>query len=195
MKTLNVLVAIPFLIICITGCRKTEDDPLLSLRSRKARLTGSWDATNYYELQQSFRNGLQSSSSIVNGDGSKYYSTQNNNKDSGILYLQYTFKRDGSFEYYYKKDQAITTVNGNWDFNEGVGKEKSKTRILLTYKESSFNGTKYTYDENNVATDQLELLELRNNKMIVSKELTTTTTLNNGTIERIVFISQITLEQ
>lgn len=195
MKPLNALIVIPFLILCISGCRKTEDDPLLSLRSRKARLTGTWDATNYYELQQSFRNGLQSSSSIVNGDGSKYYSTINNNKDSGILYLQYTFKRDGSFEYFYNKDQAVTTIKGNWDFNEGVGKEKSKTRILLTYKESSFNGTKYTYDQNNMIVDQLELLELRNNKMILSKELTSTSTLNNGKIETIVFISQITLEQ
>lgn len=63
-KTLPFLLVILSLIV-IPSCKKGEDDPFISFRSRDARITAKWKLVNYES--QSNSSGGSSSSSVLNG--------------------------------------------------------------------------------------------------------------------------------
>lgn len=128
--------ALTYIIILLSflGCQKGEEDPAISLISRKARLTGTWDlyemssATN--QSTQGFQNGVLKS-------------TVNDTLITSIDYsLVYVFDRAGGYEFTeISSFPEDTTINrdaytrdviedGNWEFTGGNG-EPSKSQLLL----------------------------------------------------------------
>jgi hypothetical protein len=101
----------------LESCKKGEEDPGLSLRSRKGRVVGDWKVSNYSETttyNQNFATfiGPSTSSSSTKGtlkvsyDGEKFITEEIINSSSGgnssvkIVAngdFKYSFKRDGSF--------------------------------------------------------------------------------------------------
>src|SRR5688500_17859047 len=52
----------------ITSCRKGEEDPFLSLASRKSRISGEWTMSEYHRLLSSFYDGDTSSYFQIDGN-------------------------------------------------------------------------------------------------------------------------------
>ena len=80
--------------LTITSCGKYEEGPGMSLRTKKARLTGEWDAKEY-----------------VDADGTTVQDTDDD-------YV--TFDKDGTYTY----TSGSTSQSGTWEFSSDKEKIK-----------------------------------------------------------------------
>jgi len=165
--------------VLFNGCRRGEDDPFISFRSRKARVIGKWKMTSsktIYNHTESSR----STTEIFIGNGSTYTFTEQNSNGTnfsktGTFTYEITFKKDGSYTGQMNQDGEITNIEGKWNFTRGVGDMKDKSQITLY--ETSYKDL----DDTNTSTghyfnDTYDLKELRNNKMVWYRKYTDTRT-------------------
>ena len=142
-------------ILDLTSCKKGENDPGISLRSRKARLTGEWvlksleNTEKGTELKCGFlgcdRVPYTETISVTNGTLS---SSKNNetSKATSSIEQKYTFEKDGTYKYYVKVTRLTdedgisvsqgyeeTNSEGTWAFinKNKDGEYKNKERISL----------------------------------------------------------------
>jgi hypothetical protein len=133
----------------LSSCKKGENDPFLSLKSRKARVTGEWTVT---KMESTYSNVNSEDPSLNSSGTSSYNGTTatstytydgNTTAQDPETYTQtFTFEKDGTFSMIYAAGTASYTVEGNWIF---LGKNKNaelgkKEAIMLTT-------TKETYSE------------------------------------------------
>ncbi len=124
--------------VSLNSCRKGEEDPAISLRSRKARLVGDWKLTAGTTEQA--QNG---SVSIITYDGTNEITASNSQSDTTGYTNTYTFNGDGTYQSVTvttsifsfwgitSTTTTTTTEDGTWDFNSGIGDEKAKTKVLI----------------------------------------------------------------
>jgi len=140
---LSILSLVMITTALFTGCKKGENDPFLSLRSRKARVVGEWKL-NKGTIKSTGTGGTETT---TYGENSGTI-TDNLGTDNFTYSMEYTFKNDGTYTYSYTETYtgdtpSIEKAEGRWSF---VGKNKSadvknKESILLTTTSSS-----YSYD-------------------------------------------------
>lgn len=122
-KTLNLSVALlAFAMIFGTSCKKYEEGPALSLRSKKARVANTWTVNK-----------------MVSEDGDEDIWTEEEKENYTI---EYTKDGNYSFEYSYEAGGSTITVDdeGTWEFSDnkekiittdGNGDKTESTIILL----------------------------------------------------------------
>lgn len=103
--------------LTITSCGKYEEGPSLSLRTKKARLTGEWDTKEY-----------------VDSDGT----TTADNSDDYV-----TFDKDGTYTY----TSGSTSQSGQWDFSSDKEKLKVSYTFGSTTFTSESTILRLTNDE------------------------------------------------
>jgi hypothetical protein len=118
-KTLFALMAIITLVFA-DSCKKYEEGPSLSLRSRKARVANSW------KVEQYLLNGSDQTSSI------------------NVLLPNYreVYDKEGNYSFSYDNQSG----SGKWSFQNddmeikrnGVSNQSSETLIILKLKEKEF---------------------------------------------------------
>ncbi len=167
------IVVIIVLVFILVSCRKGENDPLVSLLSRKARLTGSW------QLKE-----MVLTSSFVHSSGrdSIFEETYFNQKiTTGVaknIEWEYIELLDINSNGSFKKDMNYGIVHfieeGNWYFakrsNEGNIKNKEMVVFEKTkeYKLDDEEGIQYeiSYSGHQSSNVSIEMLDgLRNNEM------------------------------
>lgn len=85
-----------FILLLVSSCKKYEDGPILSLRSKKVRLANEWKTESYSE------NGTDKTN-----DWNSYYQG-----------AKLTIGKDGRFFITYKANGSYDVEqNGTWDFN------------------------------------------------------------------------------
>jgi hypothetical protein len=167
MKKLIVLsLAAIALMANLSSCKKGENDPFLSLKSRKARVVGEWTVTMEEGTNQdiskisfggvtvttttnetSTYNGTLFTSTSVTTSSAGGNPLENTYND---VYTQsYTFEKDGSFslETVYTGQNYTEKIEGTWAF---VG--KSKTAELKNKEAIALSITKYSDIDNGVTT-------------------------------------------
>lgn len=191
MKKLKLMLLILGAAAALQSCKKGEDDPFLSLRSRKARVAGKWKMTS---MNSKNTNSYSSYSSVstFSSDGSTYSSSNTSGgtttTNSGTYTSNFEFKKDGTFTLTFVEDSVTITETGTWDFNTGVGKTKGKSEIKLNilsyttpYSSVTISGRFYN--------ETYELKELRNKKMVLTNQYTYASSTDNDSHE-----TTITLE-
>jgi hypothetical protein len=150
----------------LSSCKKGENDPFLSLKSRKARVVGDWTVTMEEGKSQdiskisfggvtvttttnetSTYNGTLFTSTSVTTSSAGGNPLENTYND---VYTQsYTFEKDGSFslETVYTGQNYTEKMEGTWAF---VG--KSKTAELKNKEAIALSVTKYSDIDNGVTT-------------------------------------------
>ena len=153
-------------LVSISSCKKGEEDPFMSLRSRKARLAGEWDIANGKTEIKLFQGEEYSYLRTEEFDGEKlkYQTTvtQNGNTSNYSDQVKYenkiVFNKDQSFEFtkvqYYPNGQIQSNERstGTWAFAL-----KNKSAEIKNKECVVINSTKVTftyYDENGQVTDQ-----------------------------------------
>ncbi len=167
-KLLALGLAIFMIASIFTSCKKGEEDPALSLSSRKARLTGTWKLTsaNFTEKGQNYTNVYTFDGTIltVNYNYSGWTGTDNSSYS-----LTMTINKDNTFEIEEIDDGDRTVTEGYWFFAPANKDEdiKNKERVI-------FQTTKYTDDDGDVTTydgstnSQVEVIDL---KRLANKEI------------------------
>lgn len=142
-KLTNVLAVLSFAVLitpALESCKKGEEDPGLSLRSRKARLVGEWKVSNYTETTTYTQNsstfiGPSTTSSSSNGtlkvdyDGENFTTENIINSSSGGSTNSKSVAK-GDFKYTFEKDGTFTLTQTK--VYEETEKEETNTYALET---------------------------------------------------------------
>ena len=153
------------------GCKKGENDPAISLHSRKARVAGDWEVVSYKmsSVNNYPSNPSQNSSATytLNGSTYTYVSTDASGTDYsyGTDLREYTFEKNGTYDFTQTQDGIRTASKGTWNFTSGVGDLKNKSQISLYEQQSTNSSGSYTWTVNYVDA-AFDLKELRKDKMV-----------------------------
>jgi hypothetical protein len=127
----------------VAGCKKGENDPFLSLKSRKARISGEWKLTSGTLTSSSTNNGISNSSTTV------FTETTSTSDGTTDLYTEtMTIDKDGTYEVAIVIDGFAYTVRGIWFF-AGKIKDldlKKKEAIVLSGQQYTESGYSATYN-------------------------------------------------
>lgn len=136
----------------LTGCKKGENDPFLSLKSRDARITESWKLVSVEGNTNN--NGTLSTESY---DGTIWSWTYGSFSGTYAYSLEIEIKKDGTYQSIENNDGEITTTDGRWYWANAAKNKtsitfdnlgtfevnglKSKEMILKNYSKEVVSGT------------------------------------------------------
>jgi hypothetical protein len=164
MKTLKSILLISVSLMLCTECKKGEDDPLISLRTRKARVVGNWKMTKGFTSQMIFGAVIETTYSRDGFEQHRVDQGNGSTSTTGPAHFTIEFKNDGGMIL----DRMLAlgdsrTITGTWNFAGGVGDAKNKEQIILHDPKDA------------VRTDVIyHIKELRNKKLVLYKEFEAT---------------------
>jgi len=192
-KTFIKILFLSALIGGLAECRKGEDDPLISFRSRKARVAGEWKLTSGSVTGLSTSHGTNpvTTSYTENYTESTYSYFSNSGSQSGTHSYDIEFKKDGTYTSTQKMSTTITgtvvnnitiTTSGVWNFTGRVGDYKEKEQIVLketSRSEIDQTGNQITTTSNTIGGRDFggehmmswTLRELRNKKLVIYSKI------------------------
>lgn len=122
-------------ILMLLGCKKGEDDPTISFRTRKERFVGDWNLTRGFVSSTSKNSVVNTSYS-----GSVFTTTTSLNPDlilSGSYTRTLSINKEGTFIDETYKSSEFTKEQGLWTFLEGNNIEKLKNKEAVLFKIAS----------------------------------------------------------
>jgi hypothetical protein len=174
-KSLFYLIILSLIFPLLESCKKGENDPFLSLSSRKSRVEGTWTVSKMTATNTS--STLMGATALITNATMSYDgqtataevsagssgSTPTTSYDTMYYTSSYTFAKEGTFESTmdydfpdYPDDDEVVKRTGVWTFSGGTGDIKNKenlilstTALVLTETENGSTTTaNYTYDGN-----------------------------------------------
>lgn len=147
-----------------SSCKKGEDDPFISFRTRTARMEGEWKVVSASYRRAETGPGAENYSWTF--DGSRVI--ENDNGVETTIERNWTWKirKDGTLDITDVVNGDVQEVHGRWDFLGGVGEVKRKSRIMLLYERVKFTGTGTYFVSSSHIDESYDLIELRNNRMV-----------------------------
>lgn len=149
----------------MTACKKGENDPFISLKTRKGRITGEWKLVEGTVIETETIDGetgvyqtTYTSSTRVDDDGSTDDYTEN-----------LIINRDGTYEEIIVQNGSTVKVKGNWYFsgkNEDIDLKKKEAVVFSETEHVFLNGTT-TYE--GLHADRIILIDQLKNKKITFK--------------------------
>jgi len=152
-KIIIAIISIAVMLPALQSCKKGENDPGISLKSRSARLAGEWNVESATVV-----NTNSGGTTTITYKGSTITTTYSDGTpgNSGTFTWTYAFDKDGTYEEFYSTTYGGTTESeaseGNWNW-AGANKEaevKAKEMLLLHETKSTYTssgGTDiYTYE-------------------------------------------------
>jgi hypothetical protein len=184
MKTFKfIFVFLAILAFVIPSCKKGDNDPWLSFRSRKNRLCGKWalkSGTSSY-----IYNDTTESINYTGSNAEITYSTAAGTFNSGTVpYTEkWTINKDETFIMIKNNYNYYLTIEGIWSFGEKSEqldlKNKESVIFYITSKKYVYNGSVsgnpdgtyfYTYKGSYCPTYNYTIDQLKNKEIIVKYE-------------------------
>ena len=166
--------------LCLSSCKKGDNDPFLSLQSRKARLIGEWKVTKeVIAASETYLDSNLTINSIYDGTKKMNYtvtqtpSGNKSSKDSTFYSQTLSIKKDGTYvqSIIYYNGVNLKITEGTWEFlgKSEINKLKNKEAIYLTTSKTTiYNGTETNiYDYSNLDGRTILIDQLKNNKLIL----------------------------
>jgi len=165
----KIFYCLTFLIVCAFSCKKGENDPFISLRTRKARLSGEWHLASG-NLTLSYKKEGKNDYSENYNFMENYFTGVNSatgEKWEGHFKFQISFTKDGDFSFLQLIGSSNLSGNGTWDFLKGVGDYKNKER--LSFKSAAIGGGSFWIDTFNKSENYFiyNITELKNKKLVL----------------------------
>ncbi|MDI1355575.1 MAG: hypothetical protein PSX36_11685 [bacterium] len=168
-NTLCLLISIS---LFLTTCKKGEDDPLLSLRTRKARVEGDWmleSATVNLEFINFTQNTRLAENLYLQGPS--LVGTEINGtvpyQVSYLFLLSVKFDKKGGFRLKETFSNNVIEASGIWDFDYGLGPDKRKEELTISLTDVSSGSTGSHIFNQFGTTFSYKIKELRNKKMVL----------------------------
>lgn len=120
--------------LIFTSCKKYEEGPLLSLRTKNARLTGEWKLVSYSRITT---NNTETTTTSYDG------TTMTTPNISYTYSLTLIINDDGTYTYKETRDDYSDEYTSYWSWLDGA---KGKQQIML-YEEDLYNIKKLTNKE------------------------------------------------
>jgi hypothetical protein len=168
-----ILMATSIFVLCFVSCKKGNDDPLISLRSRIARITSDWEV---YASTAEWRNGIYSGSwTVINNKMIVTYT--NFPVDFYDYYFNFSIRKNYTYsieQVYLHNDTMLNSsryIEGRWNFlNKSDGYKNKERIVLFPLKIISKNSNKITETlllfQN--GGEIMEIDELRSKQLIIT---------------------------
>jgi hypothetical protein len=130
-KFLKLVVLLLVTATVLEGCRKGENDPLISLRSRDARVTGDWKLVEFESTRTDFfSSGNMTFTDVrtTSYDGTTWTTTNPGGTNSYSYSRNLLIEKDGTYIYSETNDGDYEEESGRWSW---LNDAKNKRRILL----------------------------------------------------------------
>jgi len=177
---LCMLMALPML----NSCKKGEEDPALSLKSRKSRLSGEWKLTEGSQFVSSASGSVTYTYTAT----TVTYSMGGQPQSSPYAEIL-VFEKDNTFKFTVTTDNDVEVTEGFWTFIEGYDEIKDKEMVLLRILKRSItisNSTSVqTYTGNQMPEAVLRFKRLASKDCIIADKGSkgSGTTVSNYTTE------------
>ena len=193
LKKIIIVVLCAFTFSCPTSClKKGEDDPAISFRTRKNRLTGNWKIKSGTDIltggyNPTTGNHVNKITTIYSEDSYQRSSDEGNSTNviSGALTYNMEFKKDGEFTAtIFYENLTTNTLKGTWNFTDNIGGHNKKDQIVINFTSRSYipAGPNSVEGGGLFGGNQSDLTyhikELRNTKIVLVSEYSSTD--NNG---------------
>ena len=159
------------LTILLDSClKKGEDDPFLSIHSRKARVVGNWKVTDYFYRSTDTDSSGSTFEYTFHATGTHYglqYVAPGAayTGDGDDFRMKWTFDKDGTYTETASAGGDDDSFDGIWNFNGGIGDQKAKTKISLFEQNATYSSGHIYGHQGNYVGDTYDIIELRNKKM------------------------------
>ncbi|MDB4088014.1 hypothetical protein N9544_00150 [Flavobacteriales bacterium] len=159
------------------GCRKGENDPLISLRSRKARITGGWNlSSGMYSYQSP---GIYDIKIEYDGEIAEEF-ISGVKKNSYDYKVNFIINKDYTYERIINENGYDRTEKGNWFFTKKSKQLelKNKEAIILSISSVTSSGTT-TYYTGASSDEMLMIDRLKNDEVVFKSEKTYTSSVTD----------------
>lgn len=177
------------LLVCITctmfsSCKKGENDPAISFRSRKARIVGDWKLD---KGTSNYTSGSFKATTTFNGNSGTEV-TNSITRNFTYIY-ELNFRKDGTFSLHnsqtYEGDTPeIYKFEGQWSFvrKNKAGDLKNKESILLTYISGTYtsDGVTSTGSQSKPTEGELYIIDQLEHERLVIKSISNISDSSNG---------------
>lgn len=198
MKKIGVIVFTVLVALIFSNCKKSENDPLFSTKSRHTRACGLWTISSG-SITSTYvdRNGV--SSSVTYSLNNKNFTAEITGRGTlvGKFSLQLDMRDDDSFEVKQEFGGPLETYAGKWQFLHKSKDYKNKERMLFTLNANaassvsllsfSKGGFSFNYTINELSNDNKLVL-------VCEKELVLAEAVN-GKSERYYISAQYVLQK
>jgi len=151
-------------VFLVAGCKKGEEDPSISLRSRAKRLEGDWRLVsgNASYTTDGYNETYVFTGTKVKLTTTLYYPVE------GIYLLGLKIKKAGTFTLKEYLLGAKLEASGTWNFNTGVGETKKKEEVIFTIDDVQMGYTGYNIFNRNSTHFVYKIKELRDKKLVIN---------------------------
>lgn len=165
------------------GCKKGENDPFISLKTRKGRLVGEWKLEEGENTKVSSVTGLGATTTVTKYNGSNKTVTVNGVSSPPTTYSEsITIEKDGTFEIETIEDDdgdgktETETNEGLWQFvgKNKEGELKNKEAVVFTITKSISGGVTYSYEGLNAFSMVWVLDKLSSKELVVKADAEST---------------------
>jgi len=191
-KSVLMLLAVAFI---MPACKKGENDPAISLRSRKARVEGEWTVSKMESTRTTTPTctGCTVSTTKTTFDGTTktVVETNGSNVDTDIYSVSensLVVEKDGNYKW--TETETLTSYNGNaatgstpstsvdegvWNFTGGAGDTKKKSELVLvnTKSTSTYGSTSTTSTSTGSPFGVIFMIDQLKNKEMILKVVST----------------------
>ncbi len=182
-KSFITLLLICSIVIGFTSCKKGEDDPFLSLKSRDSRLKGEWVMKSASITDTYSASGL-SSTSTTTYNGTQMTETVATGSDTWAYTYNITIEKDGTCKMVEVDDGSTTNYEGTWVWSHKnkSNETKNKEIINFTYTKETYNSSTYQYTGISV-DESWQIQKLASKELIVKLSATYTAPTYTSTTE------------
>ena len=159
-------------VLLFTNCKKGDDDPAFSLRTRKARVTGDWhiESGSVGITSKSKNAAPYSQRFVLNGSELTMTETYQGGIPTiykGMYSLNVKFENNGRFDMVEALGVNTLRAKGTWRFTSKGGDEKNKESMVMEINEIT-SGTTYYNLFNRLGTVVVyQIKELRDKRMVL----------------------------
>jgi hypothetical protein len=191
-KKLTLLPLLLLVVILFNGCKKGEGDPLISFRSRKARVVGEWTVSAAEGTRKEIST---SASSTVTITKTTTWTFDGTTKSQSITFegaagsppalnssdkftLAYEFYKEGKFKKTHIDNNSVVPVTtfteGVWNFTDGIGSAKKKASLILQSTSIvSSTGGMVSYTGTQAPLVTFEIYQLKNKQIVLKSSYKT----------------------
>lgn len=181
------------LVLIDTSCKKGDNDPAFSLRTRKQRLSGRWSILSGNASLTIKSPGVMPDVRNFTFSEGKGFLTFSYSPDAYYLtyLLNLEFDKEGNFKLSENFNGVTLAANGSWNFTGRIGDDqKNKEEIYMKLKDVISGDTDEHLFNCLVTNFAYKIKELRNDKMVI---YTYTDAYINSIGERAVFQGEYTM--
>ncbi len=170
MKNIISLLTISVILITLSfsGCKKGENDPFISLKSRTSRLAQDWKLTSGTVTETDTYNGSTDVDTYTYTDATETH-TSGGNSTTHAYSMELSIDKKGTYKTTTIDDGDVNTEEGSWMWTRKVKNQDLKNKEAIYLRETSYTygSNSYSYSGKSNDVDNIWVIDKLSSKELV----------------------------